>query len=63
VGGTVMNGRTTAPGEIRRSGIQGAESRKLGAGDVVHILAGTLHQLMIDGGQAFHLPGAKNRPA
>ncbi len=53
VGGTVLNVRTTAPGEIRGSGIQGGESKKLGAGDVVHIPAGTPHQLMIDGGKHF----------
>lgn len=51
VGGTVVDGKTTAAGEIRGPSIQGGEKKKLSAGDVVHIPAGTPHQTMVDKGK------------
>jgi len=53
VGGTMANGKTTAPGEIRAPSIQGGSNQKLSAGDVVHIPSKTPHQLLIDGGKKF----------
>ena len=53
VGGTISDGKTTAPNEIRGSSIQGGESRDLGPGDVVHIAANTPHQLRVDRGKQF----------
>ena len=47
VGGKVVNGRTTAPGEIRGASIQGGEQHKLAPGDIVHIPANTPHQLLV----------------
>jgi len=51
VGGTIVNGRTTAPGEIRGPSIQGGEKRKLGPGDIVHVPPRTPHQVLLDPGQ------------
>jgi mannose-6-phosphate isomerase-like protein (cupin superfamily) len=43
VGGTVVGGKTTAPGQIRGTDIQGGQAQKLKKGDVVMIPAGTPH--------------------
>jgi mannose-6-phosphate isomerase-like protein (cupin superfamily) len=52
-GGTVVNGKTTAPNEIRGPSIKGGEKRVLGPGDVVHIPAKTPHQTLVAPGQTF----------
>jgi len=46
-GGTVVNGKTTAPGEIRGSAIQGGTEVRLGPGDVLHVPARTPHQMKL----------------
>jgi mannose-6-phosphate isomerase-like protein (cupin superfamily) len=53
LGGTVVNPRNTAAGEIRGPSINGGEDKKLGAGDVVHIPAKIPHQLLLDNGKQF----------
>jgi mannose-6-phosphate isomerase-like protein (cupin superfamily) len=53
VGGKVVGGKTTAPGEIRGTSVQGGVTRKLVSGDVVHIPAKTPHQLLLAPGQQF----------
>jgi hypothetical protein len=50
VGGTIPNGKTTAPGEIRGSTIQGGDPQRLSPGDIVHIPAKTPHQFLFDPG-------------
>jgi len=52
-GGEVVDGRKTAPGEVRGPSIKGGETRKLSAGDVVHIPAKTPHQLLVSNGKQF----------
>ncbi|TMB41309.1 MAG: cupin domain-containing protein [Deltaproteobacteria bacterium] len=42
-GGTVVDGKTTAPDEIRGTRIDGGESRRLGKGDVIIVPNGTPH--------------------
>ncbi len=42
-GGTVVDPKTIAPGEIRGASIQGGETRKLVKGDVIIVPAGTPH--------------------
>ncbi len=42
-GGTVVNSRTVAPGEVRGDGIEDGEARVLNAGDVIIIPNGTPH--------------------
>jgi len=43
VGGTVVGGKTTAPGQIRGTDITGGQTQRLKKGDVVTIPAGTPH--------------------
>ncbi|HEX9724538.1 MAG TPA: heme-binding protein [Vicinamibacteria bacterium] len=42
-GGTVVDGRTTAPGETRGAGIQGGDTRQITRGDVIIVPRGTPH--------------------
>ena len=51
IGGKILNGRTTAPNEIRGTSIDGGEKQLLKAGDVLHIPAKTPHQVLLDPGQ------------
>ena len=53
VGGEIVGARTSSPGEVRGTSIQGGERVKLGVGDVVHIAARTPHQLLIEPGGKF----------
>jgi mannose-6-phosphate isomerase-like protein (cupin superfamily) len=50
-GGTIVDGRTTAPGEMRGSAITGGTEVKLGPGDVLHIPARVPHQMKLDPGK------------
>jgi mannose-6-phosphate isomerase-like protein (cupin superfamily) len=49
-GGTVVDGKTTAPGEIRGPSIKGGTEVRLGPGDVLHVPAKTAHQMRLDPG-------------
>ncbi len=51
VGGKVVNGKTTAPGEVRGTAIQGGEKRTLAPGDVAHIPAKMPHQVLVQNGR------------
>jgi len=51
VGGSVLEGKTTAPGEIRGRAIQGGERKNLSAGDMVHIPANVPHQVLVAKGK------------
>jgi mannose-6-phosphate isomerase-like protein (cupin superfamily) len=53
VGGEVVDGKTTAPGEIRGPSIKGGQRHALAAGDVVHIPAKVPHQLLVAPGKEF----------
>jgi mannose-6-phosphate isomerase-like protein (cupin superfamily) len=53
-GGQVVNGKTTAPDEIRGPSISGGEKQQLGPGDMVHIPAGMPHQLLVPAGKQFN---------
>ena len=52
-GGKMVNGATTAPGEVRGDSIQGGEDTKLKKGDIVHIPANIPHQLTLAKGDTF----------
>jgi len=52
-GGTVVNPKGESDGETKGSGIQKRKSQTIVQGDIVHIPAGTPHQLMIAGGDTF----------
>ena len=46
-GGTIVDGKTTAPGEMRGPSIKGGTEAKLGPGDVLHIPAKVPHQMIL----------------
>lgn len=50
-GGEVVDAKTTAPGEIRGASVKGGDRQELKAGDVVHIPAGTPHQMLVASGE------------
>lgn len=52
-GGTVVNPKTSRDGETMGSSIRGGESQTIAKGDVVHIPAGTPHQLIIARGAIY----------
>jgi mannose-6-phosphate isomerase-like protein (cupin superfamily) len=52
-GGSLVDGKPTAPNEIRGASISGGMETRLGAGDVVTIPAKTAHQLKLDPGKEF----------
>jgi mannose-6-phosphate isomerase-like protein (cupin superfamily) len=52
-GGKIVNPHTQKPGEIRGTAIDGGERHPLATGDIVHIPAGTPHQLLVDTAQPF----------
>jgi mannose-6-phosphate isomerase-like protein (cupin superfamily) len=51
VGGKVIDGKVSAPGEIRGTSIEGGVTKKLSAGDIVNIPAGTPHHTQVASGQ------------
>ncbi len=53
VGGNLVDGKTTAPHEMRAPSINGGSDKKLGPGDVVTIPAKTAHQVKLDPGKKF----------
>ena len=53
VGGELVDGKTSAPNELRAASIKGGSEKKLAAGDVVTIPAKTAHQLKLDAGKQF----------
>lgn len=53
LGGEVVNGKTTAPGEIRGPSIKGGQKHAISPGDIVHIPAKTPHQLLVPAGKQF----------
>ncbi len=52
-GGKLVKPHTTKPGEVRGSGIEGGERHSLAKGDIIHIPAGTPHQLLLEKGKPF----------
>ena len=53
VGGELVDGKTTAPDEMRAASIKGGTEKKLAAGDVATIPAKVAHQVKLDAGKAF----------
>jgi uncharacterized RmlC-like cupin family protein len=51
VGGTMVDGKTTGPGEIRGPSVNGGETRKAVAGDVMHIPPKVPHWVKVDAGK------------
>ncbi|MCX6628380.1 MAG: hypothetical protein NTW28_12210 [Candidatus Solibacter sp.] len=53
VGGELVDGKTTAPNEMRAASIKGGTEKKLAAGDAVTIPAKVAHQVKLDAGKQF----------
>src|SRR6202158_3738275 len=51
IGGKIVNGKTTAPNEIRGTSIEGGERQALKVGDIVHVPVKTPPQVLLDAGQ------------
>ena len=52
-GGHIVNGSTTAPGEVRGDSVQDGRETRLKKGDIVHIPANIPHQLVLAKGATF----------
>jgi mannose-6-phosphate isomerase-like protein (cupin superfamily) len=52
-GGTLQDGKTVSPGEIRGTAVQGGTKTSLNQGDVVHIPASVPHQILVPDGGTF----------
>jgi mannose-6-phosphate isomerase-like protein (cupin superfamily) len=52
-GGSMVDGKTTAPNEMRGPSISGGMERKIAAGDVVTIPPKVAHQVKLDAGKEF----------
>jgi mannose-6-phosphate isomerase-like protein (cupin superfamily) len=50
-GGELIDGKTTAPGEMRAPSIRGGMEKKIAAGDVVTIPVKVAHQMKLDPGK------------
>ena len=46
-GGELVESKDTGPGEIRGASVKGGAQQEVKAGDVVHIPAGTPHQMLV----------------
>jgi mannose-6-phosphate isomerase-like protein (cupin superfamily) len=53
VGGELVDGKTTAPNEMRAPTIKGGTEKKIAAGDVLTIPAKVAHQVKLDAGKQF----------
>jgi hypothetical protein len=53
VGGELVDGKTTAPGELRAASIKGGVRRALAPGDIVQIPAKMPHHVLVAPGQTF----------
>ena len=53
VGGTIVDGKTSAPDELRGPSIQGGTRYKVAAGDILYIPANTVHQFFVAPGKNF----------
>jgi mannose-6-phosphate isomerase-like protein (cupin superfamily) len=51
IGGELVDGKTTAPNELRAASIKGGSDKKLAAGDVLTIPAKVAHQMKLDPGK------------
>lgn len=52
-GGTVVDGHTNSEGETRGTSIKDGVSQTISVGDVIHVPAGTPHQLLITPGTTY----------
>ena len=63
IGGSIVDGRATADGELRGAGIKGATSYKVSTGDILYIPVNTVHQFVLAPGKHFIVTIVKITPA
>jgi mannose-6-phosphate isomerase-like protein (cupin superfamily) len=51
VGGEIVDARSSAPGEIRGTAIEGGQRTRIEAGDVVNVPAGMPHRVLVEPGE------------
>jgi mannose-6-phosphate isomerase-like protein (cupin superfamily) len=62
VGGTVVGGKPSAPGEVRGSSIEGGTLYPVAAGDVLYIPANVPHQMQVKAGKQLNAMVIKIEP-
>lgn len=62
VGGTIVDGKPSGPGEVRGKSIQGGTKYSFKAGDNLYIPANMVHQFFVDPGQELSLTIVKIAP-
>lgn len=62
IGGTIVDGRATAPGEQRGTGMRGGTTHVFKAGDIIYIPANTVHQFLVPPGKHFVVTIVKITP-
>ena len=60
-GGEIVNGKETAPGEIRGDGVRGGTTQPFRAGDFVRIEPKVAHQVLLAPGTTFRYIAVKVR--
>ncbi|HEY6341943.1 MAG TPA: hypothetical protein VIY49_10660 [Bryobacteraceae bacterium] len=53
VGGKMIDGKPTVPGEVRGKAIEGGKKYPIAAGDTLYVPANTVHQFVMEPGQSF----------
>jgi mannose-6-phosphate isomerase-like protein (cupin superfamily) len=51
-GGTLVDQKSSGPGEVRGKSVEGGTRQEVKAGDVVHIPAGMTHQMLVAEGES-----------
>ncbi len=59
LGGEIVNGKETAPGEIRGDGVRGGTTQAFKAGDVIRIEPQVAHQVLLAPGTTFRYLAVK----
>jgi mannose-6-phosphate isomerase-like protein (cupin superfamily) len=62
VGGTIVDGKSSAPDELRGTSIQGGTRYRIAAGDILYIPANTVHQFFVAPGKNFTVTIVKITP-
>jgi len=62
VGGTIVDGKSSAPDELRGPSIKGGTRYKVAAGDILYIPANTVHQFFVAPGKNFTVTIVKITP-
>ena len=63
LGGEIVNGKETAPGEIRGDSVQGGTTQAFNAGDVIRIEPQVAHQVLLAPGTTFRYLAVKVKAA